>query len=246
MAELALQLYSVREALQRDFEGTLRRIADIGFRAVETAGIYGGSPEQAARLFQSAELRVVALHAVLPLGEQKNAVLEMLEALEAGILVCPWASPELFTSLDGIQRVCDLLSETHIQLQAHGIRLAFHNHHFECIPLADGTIPLFYMAQRLVPEIAFEIDTYWAHVGGLNVADVLAALGERAALLHLKDGDGSLNEPMVALGEGIMDFPAILPHSRAQAWIVELDSCATDMFEAVARSFAYMQRFSSA
>jgi hypothetical protein len=47
---------------------------------------------------------------------------------------------------------------------------------------------------------------------------------------------------MLALGDGVMDFPAIVRHSRAEAWIVELDDCATDMLEAVARSFAYAQR----
>lgn len=243
MPELALQLYTIREALQRDFEGALRRVAQIGYRAVETAGMYGGSPERAARLFQGLGLRVIAAHAPVPLGEGKNAVLEMLEALNVKILVCPWQAPDLFTSLDGIQRVCDLLSEAHAELQAHDIRLAYHNHHFECLPLPDGTIPLFHMAQCLASEIAFEIDTYWARVAGLSVPDLVAALGERALLLHLKDGSGRLGDPMVALGEGVMDFPAILQHSRAQAWIVELDACATDMFEAVARSFSYMARF---
>jgi sugar phosphate isomerase/epimerase len=74
------------------------------------------------------------------------------------------------------------------------------------------------------------------------VPDLLARLAERAALLHLKDGSGRLEQTMLALGDGVMDFPAIVSHSRAEAWIVELDDCATDMLEAVARSFAYAQR----
>ena len=243
MAERALQLYSIREALQNDFAGALRRIAEIGYRAVETAGVYGGTPEQTARLFEALGLHTVAAHAILPLGEGKTALLEMLEALNVTTLVCAWQPPQHFTTLEGVQRVCDLLSEAHQELQGHGIRLAYHNHHFECIPLPDGTLPLLYMAQHLPAEVSFEIDTYWAHVAGLDVPDLLTKLGERAALLHLKDGSGKLGEPMVALGEGVMDFPAILARSRAHTWIVELDECATDMFEAVARSFSYMQRF---
>ncbi|MDW8299910.1 MAG: sugar phosphate isomerase/epimerase [Anaerolineae bacterium] len=243
MPELALQLYTIREALQNDFEGALRRVAEIGFRAVETAGIYGGTPEQAARLFQSLGLRAIAAHVLLPLGEQKNAVIEMLQALDIRTLVCPWQPPELFTGLDGIQRVCDLLNEAHADLQQYGIRLAFHNHEFECVPLPDGTIPLVYMTERLVPEITFEVDVYWVHVAGISVPELLTQLGERVTLLHVKDGSGNLGDPMVAVGDGVVDFSAILPRSRAEAWIIELDDCATDMFEAVARSFAYVQRF---
>jgi sugar phosphate isomerase/epimerase len=242
LPELALQLYTVRKALQDDFEGTLRRVAEIGYRAVETAGIYGGTPERAAQRFESLGLRVIAAHSALPLGDQKSAVLEMLEALRVNTLVCPWQPPELFADLDGVQRVCDLLNAAHAELQAHGIRLAYHNHHFECLPLADGSLPLLHMAQRLAPEIIFEVDTYWAHVPGVHVPDLLAQLAERAALLHLKDGSGRLEQTMLALGDGVMDFPAIVRHSRAEAWIVELDDCATDMLEAVARSFAYAQR----
>lgn len=242
MPEIALQLYTVRNALQSDFEGTLRRVAEIGYRAVETAGIYGGTPERAAQLFESLGLRVIAAHSALPLGDQESAVLEMLEALKVKTLVCPWQPPELFADLEGVQRVCDLLSAAHAALQAHGIRLAYHNHHFECLPLADGSLPLLHMAQRLSPEIVFEVDTYWAHVAGVHVPSLLEQLGERAALLHLKDGSGKIGQPMVALGDGAMDFPAVVRYSRAEAWIVELDDCATDMLEAVARSFAYAQR----
>jgi sugar phosphate isomerase/epimerase len=232
----------VRKALQSDFEGTLRRVAEIGYRAVETAGIYGGTPERAAQLFESLRLRVIAAHTMLPLGDQRSAVLEMLEALNVKTLVCPWQPPELFANLEGIQRVCDLLSEAHAELQRYGIRLAYHNHHFECLPLADGSLPLLHMAQRLTPEIIFEVDTYWARVAGAHVPDLLAQLAERAALLHLKDGSGRLEQTMLALGDGVMDFPAIVRHSRAEAWIIELDDCATDMLEAVARSFVYAQR----
>jgi sugar phosphate isomerase/epimerase len=243
MPELALQLYSVREALASDFEGTLRRVAAIGYRAVETAGLYGGTPERTARLFESLGLRAIAAHVGLPLGAQKSAVLELLEALKINTLVCPWQPPEFFRSADGLQRVCDLLNAAHSELQAHGLRLAYHNHHFECLPLPDGSLPLLRLAQGTAPEILFELDTYWAHVAGASVPELLSQLEGRAALLHLKDGDGSLEAPMVALGEGVMDFPAILGQSRAQAWIVELDRCDGDMLAAVARSFAYLQGF---
>lgn len=244
MPDLALQLYTVRDALQADFDGTLRRITEMGYQAVETAGMYGGTPEQAARLFESLGLRVISAHVMLPLGDQKNAVLEMLDALRVKTLVCPWQAPENFTDVARIQAICDLLNAAHAELQPHGIRLAYHNHDFECIALPDGRLPLLYMAQQLPPEIVFEVDTYWVQTAGVHVPDLLTQLGERAALLHLKDGSTRREDSMVALGDGAMDFPAIVHASRAEAWIVELDRCETDMLEAVAKSLAYAQRLS--
>ena len=98
------------------------------------------------------------------------------------------------------------------------------------------------MAQQLPPEIVFEVDTYWVQTAGVHVPDLLTQLGERAALLHLKDGSIGSEDSMVALGDGDMDFPAIVAASQAETWIVELDRCETDMLEAVAKSLAYAQQ----
>jgi sugar phosphate isomerase/epimerase len=68
----------------------------------------------------------------------------------------------------------------------------------------------------------------------------LAGLGERAPLLHLKDGPANLTDAMVALGDGVMDYPSLLPHARAQWLLVELDRCDGDIFEALERSYAYV------
>jgi sugar phosphate isomerase/epimerase len=87
-----------------------------------------------------------------------------------------------------------------------------------------------------------EVDIYWAQVGGSDPKDVVAALGSRVGLLHVKDGPADEPpSPMVAVGDGVVDIPGVLAASPTARWhIVELDRCDTDMFDAVERSYEYL------
>ena len=87
-----------------------------------------------------------------------------------------------------------------------------------------------------------EVDIYWAQVGGSDPKEIVTELGPRVGLLHVKDGPAdSPKHPMVAVGDGVVDIPGVLDASPSARWhIVELDRCATDMFEAVERSYDYL------
>ena len=92
-------------------------------------------------------------------------------------------------------------------------------------------------------SIFFEVDTYWVKTAGLNPADVVAELGARAPLLHLKDGPAQKGQPMMAAGQGVMDFPAIVQNAKAPQWLIlEMDECATDMPKAVEESYLYLTK----
>jgi sugar phosphate isomerase/epimerase len=84
------------------------------------------------------------------------------------------------------------------------------------------------------------VDTYWAAVGGADVPELLRTLGDQVLALHVKDGPGVKDEPHTAVGKGTIDVPSILAAAPDALRIVELDSCATDVFEAVAESRAYL------
>lgn len=241
MPPIGLQLYSVRENLKQDYDGTIRKIAAMGYNAVETARMFGESPQAAAALFKELNLKVVGAHHDLPVGEKTGEVVETLGALGTNLAICPWQPPEKFQTVDGIKGVCDMLNEADASARKNGLRVAYHNHDFEYTKLADGSLPLTHMLQFLEPTVLFEIDTYWIHTAGQNVVDILNQLGERAVILHMKDGPAVRGKPMTALGEGVMNIPAILSASHADALVVELDECATDMLEAVDKSYAYLK-----
>src|SRR5579859_1126143 len=107
---IAVQLYSVREALKHDFEGTVRQIAAMGYAGVEMAGNYGQSPASTAQLFKELGLSAPAMHA-MPLGPDQNKILEAGHALGCKYIVCASQPRDLFKSLDGIKHACETLNE---------------------------------------------------------------------------------------------------------------------------------------
>lgn len=238
---IALQLYSVRDALQENFDRTIHDIAKMGYLGVETAGFPGTTPSKAAKLFSELNLQVAAAHTQLPLGDKKAEILELLDALQCKHLVLPWQPPELFASRQGIQKVVDDLIVAHETLKPRNIHLSYHNHWAE-MQQVDGKPALFIMAEMLPDEITFELDTYWAKVGGVDPSEAIRTLGKRTPLLHIKDGSTRKEDPMVAVGDGVMDIISIAKASEnnTEWFIVELDRCATDMMIAVAKSCRFL------
>lgn len=237
---LALQLYSVREALAQDFEGTMRQVAALGYPAVETAVFPGTTTKEAARLFRSLGLAVSSAHAPLPLGEKQKEALDLLDDLDVRRAVCAWLPPETFATVEGIRQAAERLNEAAAVFARHDIAFHYHNHWFELWEV-EGKLGLLHLLDYLDPAVLLEVDIYWVQTGGGHPADLLALLGARVPLLHVKDGPALVEAPMTALGEGVMDIPTILAASSADWLIVELDRCATDMIEAVGKSYRYLR-----
>ncbi len=238
--KIALQLYSVREALARDYPAVLRQVAAMGYTAVETAGFPGTASVAAARLLDELDLTVCSAHTPLPLGDQAQEVFDTLALLNCHRAVCAWVPEERFATVDAIHRVCDELNAASIACQARGITLHYHNHWWELAPV-DGRPVLYHMLDYLDPRVLLEIDTYWARTAGIDPAALLRELGPRVPLLHIKDGPATIDAAMVAVGDGVMDLPAILHAATDAQWlIVELDRCDGDMLAAVAQSYRHL------
>ncbi len=238
---IALQLYTLRDALGKDFEGVIRKVAEIGYAGVETANMYGKSPADAAKLFQELGLQVASAHAPLPLGGKKNEVLDTIATLGCKRLICAFFPPEEFTSTDKVKHVCDQLNEADAVAQENGLTFFYHNHWWEFEYLVEGKPAYQFMLDHLNPTVHFEVDTYWVQVGGLDPVAAVSELGARASLLHIKDGPATKDDPMTAVGTGVLDWAAVIGAGSAADWlIVELDRCATDMLEAVSKSYDYL------
>lgn len=242
-APIALQLYTVREAMNKDFNATVRQVAEMGYVGVETAGFPGTTPADAAKLFADLGLQVAAAHSPLPLGDQQNQVLDTMAALGAKYLICPALMRDKFDSVDGVKEVCARLNEAVEVCKANGLTLGYHNHFWEFTDL-DGQNASRVMVENLDSSIVFELDTYWAQTAGHDPVPIIQYLGTRVPLLHIKDGPATLEGDMVAAGEGVMNIPAIVSAGQEHTeWlIVELDRCATDMMTAVEKSYQYLVR----
>jgi sugar phosphate isomerase/epimerase len=237
---IAVQTYSVREHLATDFEGTIRRIAAMGYGALETTfEIPGTTWSKAASLFRELNLRVPAAHTPLPLGKNQGPVLDYARQMDLSYLVA-MHGPNDFKRIDQIRRICDEYNQAAAVAAQHSLGLAYHNHWWE-FQMVEGRLAFDVMLEHLDPAVGFEIDTYWVQTAGHDPAAVLQRLGSRAPLLHIKDGPATVEAPMVAVGQGVMDFHGIVAAASGAQWlIVELDRCATDMLAAVEKSYLYL------
>jgi sugar phosphate isomerase/epimerase len=240
-APIALQLYSVRENLAADFIGTMKKIAEMGYIGVETAGFPGTTPEEAKKLFDDLGLTVTSSHSPMPMGDDKHQVLDTLAVIGCPHLVSPWIDPVFYTSEEKMKELAEFFNEAYSVATENGMKFSIHNHAFE-FALVDSVPAITILKKYLEPGINFELDTYWIKVAGQDPAQITAEMGHRAPLLHIKDGPATKEADMTAVGDGVMDVPAIIkagePHTQ---WlIVEIDRCATDMLEAVEKSYLYL------
>jgi sugar phosphate isomerase/epimerase len=241
-ARLAAQLYSLRDAFQRDFDGTLAAVAAIGYAGVEVASLHGKTPVEVAQRCAELGLIITSNHDQLPLDEQQGPVIERALALGSPRLVCPYLPPAQFASRDAIARVAEQLNAAAAAARAHGLRFGYHNHDHE-YALVEGRPAMDWLVEQLDEDVFIELDVYWAAVAGQHPADAVRALGPRAELLHIKDGPADSREaPMTAVGQGRIDVAAVLSADAGTAvWlIVELDRCATDMLTALRDSYTYL------
>lgn len=242
----ALQLYTVRQALANDFAGTLRRIRKIGYRAVETYPFPPHvSPRSAAEMLKSLGLQVVAMHTELPVGDVLPRIVEEAAELNCNKIIWHgWPRSPEHDSLEGVKRLADCYNEAGAAARKFGLHLGLHNHWWEFQPFGD-VYPYQLFRQILHPNIFFEIDTYWVQTAGLDPGGIIAELeesGPRVQFLHLKDGPIVQGQPMVPLGKGAMDFPSILKRvTPLTQLVVELDECATDIFQAIEQSLRYLE-----
>lgn len=239
---IALQLYSIRDvAAQIGYEAAVRKVADMGYKAVETAGFPGTTAEAAKKLFNELGMTVVAAHVGLPLGERKDEILDQVEALGKPPVLCTQIRPDDVKSMDTIKDLCERLNQGYQAAKERGMQFGIHNHWWEFGDL-DGKLIHHIMLEQLDPGIFFEVDTYWVKVAGKDPVKIVSDLGARAPLLHIKDGPATREASMTAVGDGVMDVPSILKASgnNAKHWVVELDRCDTDILEAVRKSHQYL------
>jgi sugar phosphate isomerase/epimerase len=212
----------------------------MGYAGVEPAGFPGTTATKAGKLFAELGLEVPSAHLAVPIGDQKNEVLEAMEAIGSKRVISG-KGPEDFVTLDKIKATCYLFNQASVNARSAGMTFGIHNHWWEFTQV-EGRYVYQIMLDYLEPDVFFEIDTYWVQTAGVDPVKVVNELGSRVPILHLKDGPCVKEEPMTAIGDGLMDFPAIIQAGGDNnEWlIVELDRCATDMEQAVAKSYHYL------
>ncbi len=208
------QLFTIRAAMERDFEGTLTRVAAMGYREVEFAGLYGRDPKAVRALLSKLHIRPVSSHIDWRrMRDDPAGAIAETKALGAPYLVFAWMPPEERQTLAQWKVLVSRLNIIGRLARAQGLRLAYHAHDFEYRPI-DGVRPIDLLQQTLNPALVnFEMDIYWTIKAGDDPIALLKRFPGRYPLAHVKDMNKT-DDAMADVGKGRIDFAAIFRAAR--------------------------------
>ena len=165
MTRISIQMWTVRREAEQSLEDTLATLSGIGYRAVETAGLYGLSPAAMRAELADAGLDLSSAHTPLPDKDTAEATFTELAELGAPA-VFPSLRAEFFADDEAVGRAADAFNTVAPVAKSYGIELGYHNHWWEFARGQDGELAYDKFVERLDPEVTLEVDTYWAQVGG--------------------------------------------------------------------------------
>lgn len=272
LPEIGLQLYTVREQMQHDPQATLQAIADAGYKQVEGYDLLAYPTllpmlQNSGLILQSSffppavitgrwDLAEAGGGQKLPESYTEDSLIEDAMNNDLKYLVFGYLYPEERRSLDDYKRIIEQLNAFGEKCNQADINLCYHNHSFEFKPL-EGTVPFDLFIQGFGADaVSFELDVFWASVGGYQPVELLRKLEGRVKLMHLKDKrkdtrntfDESKvkSKAFVPLGTGVLDIPAILQTAEqtgVEQCFVEQDQ-SDDPLASIQQSYQYLESLS--
>jgi len=239
MKPISLQMYSLREEAAKDLPGTLKAVAAMGYKGVES-GAQGLAPAEFRKMVEDLGMVVSSTGA----GTELDGVPKSVEAAEAmgTYILMTGFRPDDFADADTIKATAEKLNALNEAVSAAGKILTLHNHYWE-FDEVDGRLAYDILMEQC-PDVQCELDIYWAaNFGAVDPAEQVAKYAARLPVLHVKDGPLVKDQAHTAVGAGKVDVPkaiAAADESVLRWLVVELDNCDTNMTEAVAASCKYL------
>ena len=243
---IALQLYSIREACQEDFPGTLKAVAEMGYEGVDFAGYYGYDAAEIRKMLDDLGLRVAGCHTALTtlMGDQLKETVEFNRILGNRYLIMPGLPEERRSSRAAWRETAELFNDIAAQLEPEGMYTGYHNHHVEFTPYDDGMTPWDVFFSNTTERVVMQIDVGNALHGGGDPIAYLRRYPGRALTVHLKEY--AVDKDKVILGEGDVDWDAVFEEVERQGvtewYIVEQENYPYPPLESVRRCLDNLKR----
>jgi len=239
---IGVQLYTVRNLLSSDYEGTIRAVANAGYNEVETVWNPERNPEDIRALFDEVDLSAPSTHA--PIGALNNNLGKILDAaktLGQSFVVCPWLSEDQRT-IKHYKNHVKLFNEVGAACKEVGVQFAYHNHEFEFEADDDGIIPYELILEETDPDfVKMELDIYWIYFANRDPQDYFERYPGRFPLCHVKDM--GTNREITPVGEGTIDFTTVFSMRRTAGllhYFVEHDH-PTNAIASIRTSINYLR-----
>lgn len=195
-----LQLFSIRDAAEKNFDDTLRQVAEMGYDMVETAGFFGLPAEEVKAMLAHYGLTICSTHTPYrDVFTNLEQTIEYHKKVGCQNIILPSAPLAIKEEVDYTVACINRFQPI---IEAEGLKLHYHNHSREFMPNKDGIIAEEELVKRT--NVLLEIDTFWTFNAGLSSVDVLEQYKDRISFIHLKDG----------LPQDFSD-PSSRPHGRS-------------------------------
>jgi len=256
---VGLQLYTVRDDMKKDLDGTVAKVAKVGYKEVEFAGYFDRSPKDIKALLDKNGLTSPSCHVGYDIVENKwSEQLDAAHVIGHKYVVCPWIEPKQRQEADGYKRAAELFEKAGEQAHKAGIQFGYHNHTFEFQPseALGGKLPYDYLLESTKPEyVKMEMDLCWISVAGKDPLAYFNKYPGRFPLVHVKDmkslpkgEEGPTASPdkemanMTEVGGGVIDWKHIFANAGnagIKHYFVEHDF-PKDAWESISKSYAYL------
>ncbi len=250
---LGVQLYSVRDSMAKDPIGTLKAIAEMGYKEVEAFGysdgkMFGMSISEYLKVLKGNGLSMPSSHCNFSLSDYDEGKKSLSDRAKRAIddavvmgqkyIIYPWVEQNERTE---VERIVKLAAAGAAYAQAAGIRFGYHNHDFEYIQRGpDGRLLIEWLLHEIDPKIlAMEMDIYWVCYAHHNPLDWFRLYPGRWELCHAKDLAATEKRETIEFGDGTIDFPGIFRQSQLaglQHYIIELEHYRSTPMDGVKRA----------
>jgi sugar phosphate isomerase/epimerase len=256
---IGLQLYTVRDHMEKDLEGTLERVAEIGYRDVESGSFdyYGKKPAELRRILTDHGLKIISTQFQ---ESQLKSDLErhIASAKECGVSYIGLASldEQDRKSLEAVKRDAEWFNQLGKSVSGAGCRFFYHGHNFDYANV-DGAVIYDELIRRTDPKlVSFELDCFWCVRAGKDPVDYFHRFPGRFPQLHIKDlkpgyppttGEDSRPGAFAEVGQGVIDWKKIFKAAREggmKHFYVEQDECDRDSLESAKISYTYLHNLS--
>ena len=243
---IGAQLYTLREYTQNaeDFESTMKKLKEIGYKAVQISAVGPIPPEQMKEICDKYDLAITCTHRGF--DEYVNDIDNMIDFHKKLGCDIPGigAMPDQYRTIEKIPEFVEKMNSIAEKMSEHGMHFSYHNHHFEFEKMENGQLIMDYMIEN--GKFDFILDAYWLSYAGVNPAKYIRKMGKKAIVIHYKDL-AIVNKEVVMseVGEGNLDWDDIIAATEeaGSKWaLVEQDVCRRDPFESMKMSYDYLTK----
>jgi sugar phosphate isomerase/epimerase len=245
LSTIGVQLYTVRNEMAKDFEGSLKRVAELGYKEVEFAGYYNRAAKDVRAILDRHGLVSPSAHVPLnAVQTQIEKTIETAKTIGHRFLICPYLEDKDRRSLDDYKRHAETFNKAGEACKKAGIQFGYHNHDFE-FKTFDGKMAF----DQLLADtdknlVKMELDLYWAVKANQDPLAWMAKHPNRFVLFHVKEMDKTDKRGITEVGRGVIDFKTIFAKSKGRIshYFVEQDTCPGSPFDSIKVSIDYLKQ----